>query len=551
MQFLKNNFWLLLLLALSLLTVLPLLELGFFIIHDNTQVQRVFEMRRALLDGMFPVRWVPDLGYGYGYPLFNFYGPLAYYFGGILTILGLNALDATKVMVIFAGLLSGLSMYLMAKEFWGKSGAFISAVLYVFAPYQALNIYVRGDFGETWAYAFIPLIFYGLLKFDNTSKFGYLIMGSIAYFAVITSHNLSALMISPFVLAGTVLLFIKSRKISLFLIPVLGILLAAFYWLPTLLEMKYTDVLSTIGGKADFRDHFVCLRQLWDSPWMYGGSIPGCIDGMSFRIGKLHIILSLIAFVTSLVFLKKYKEKVYVSFLLFLGFMFSIFLLISHSRFLWEVVPYMNFFQYPWRFLLLASFFSSLLSGSLLWYLSRSRLNDRSYLIATSILAISIILLYSKLFAPQEILFRDSDDYTNKEYLNWTTSRISDEYMPPDFLVPESSEEIVREKIKEEGVVLVDVKDTTDNFSAKLISDSDKNLLVRIPYFPAWQYSLNGEKINVEVSNSGVLVPISKGESYISAKFVQTPVEKFGNLVSLSGVVMIIVGIIYARKKKK
>src|SRR5438034_4789314 len=94
---------------LSFFTIIPLFHSGFFPVHDNAQVSRVYEMTRAIADGMFPVRWSNDFGYGYGYPVFNFYAPLAYYIGS--TIMFLTASDpliATKIMmglgIIFAGI---------------------------------------------------------------------------------------------------------------------------------------------------------------------------------------------------------------------------------------------------------------------------------------------------------------------------------------------------------------------------------------------------------------------------------------------------------------
>src|SRR5687768_13108845 len=68
-----NILIILLVLLLSLLSILPLFSQGFFPIHDDTQVARVSEMSNALKDGMLPVRWSENLGYGYGYPIFNFY----------------------------------------------------------------------------------------------------------------------------------------------------------------------------------------------------------------------------------------------------------------------------------------------------------------------------------------------------------------------------------------------------------------------------------------------------------------------------------------------
>src|SRR3989338_6324726 len=114
MRFLKSNYGLFLVLILSFWAIKPLLIPGFFPMHDDTQVARVFEMGKMLGSGVFPVRWVPDLGYGYGYPIFNFYAPLAYYIGGAFILLGFDALLATKLMMILGILLASVFMYLLA-----------------------------------------------------------------------------------------------------------------------------------------------------------------------------------------------------------------------------------------------------------------------------------------------------------------------------------------------------------------------------------------------------------------------------------------------------
>ena len=126
MKIVKNIFPIFIVLMLSFFSVKHLLMPGFFPIHDDTQVARVYEMGKALSDGMFPVRWVSDLGYGYGYPIFNFYAPLAYYVGGFFNVLGFDALVSTKIMMIIGIILSGVFMYLLARELWGEIGALIS-----------------------------------------------------------------------------------------------------------------------------------------------------------------------------------------------------------------------------------------------------------------------------------------------------------------------------------------------------------------------------------------------------------------------------------------
>jgi uncharacterized membrane protein len=241
MNLIKKLFPYLLIICLSFFAVKPLLQTGFFPIHDDTQVTRVFEMKNALADGMFPVRWSSELGYGYGYPIFNYYAPLSYYIGGVVNLLGVNSLDATKIMMIIGILLSGLFMYLLAKELFGKYGGILSAILYLFAPYHALDIYVRGDVAEFFGYAFIPLLFYGLYKIYLTNKFSFSFVAALGFAGIILSHNLTALMVFPFALVFAAFLIIKNKSI---LFPtifafLLGFCLSAFYFIPTLLEMIF------------------------------------------------------------------------------------------------------------------------------------------------------------------------------------------------------------------------------------------------------------------------------------------------------------------------
>ena len=79
------TFFIGLILAATLLW--PLFAAPYFSHHDDVQLIRIEQMSECLIDWQIPCRWVPDLGAGYGYPLFNFYAPLAYYIGGIMYLL--------------------------------------------------------------------------------------------------------------------------------------------------------------------------------------------------------------------------------------------------------------------------------------------------------------------------------------------------------------------------------------------------------------------------------------------------------------------------------
>lgn len=551
MKLLKENFWFITLFGLSLLAIIPFFHSGFFNIHDDAQIQRVFEMKSALFDGSFPVRWVGDLGYGLGYPIFNFYGPLPYYLGAIFSIFS-SPLIATKIMIAIGVVGSSFSMYFLAKEFWGKIGGLLSAILYLFAPYHALNVYVRGDIGEVYAYLFAPIIFYAIWKYYKTSKYSFIIIGSLSYCGLIISHNLSAMMLSPFIIFVTILLALLKRKYSIFFIPVLGIMISSFYFIPALSEIKYTNLMSAIGGTADFHDHFVCPIQLWSSPWMFGGSSKGCIDGLSFRLGKLHFIFIAAAISLALWFFKKEKEKSIIVLLSGSFLLLAIFLMLDQSKFIWEAVPQMKFFQYPWRFLLAASLFSSFLAGSIIYFLSKIQTQKNKIVLygIYLVLLVSPIILYSKLFVPQTYLEKNSEDYTNQYSLSWTTSKISDEYMPPNFSKPKSPNEIIKNKISADGVMIERISQKSNKLRVEIFSPESSDITIHIPFFPAWRFYLNGQPVNYKITNTGVLISIPKGRSAVEARFKQTNIEMIANFITVSGILILFAGIIYYKRKK-
>lgn len=114
----KKYWWLGLILILSFWALAPLFHPGFFPMHDDEQIARLYELHQALSGGQFPPRWVGNLGFGYGYPFYNFYPPLVYYLGEIFYLLGFSLITSTKIVVGLGFVLSGVFIYFLAKEFF-------------------------------------------------------------------------------------------------------------------------------------------------------------------------------------------------------------------------------------------------------------------------------------------------------------------------------------------------------------------------------------------------------------------------------------------------
>ncbi len=563
---LKQLISLCLLFFLSFWAIRPFFVTGFFPMHDDTQPARVFEMAQALSFGQFPVRWVGDLGYGFGYPLFNFYAPLPYYVGAFFNLVGFDALTAAKIMMVIGILAAGISMYFLVNTLFGKTAGLVAAILYLYAPYHAVNIYVRGAVGELYAFAFLPLIALGIFKIVKANgnqkqvKCGILI-ASTGFAIVLLSHNIlgliTGLLFSVILLVYLIYSLIKKQKLAtcyfLLATVLIGFGLSAFFTLPALAEKKFTRVEGLTAGGSDFHQHFVYPDQLWNSSWGYGGSAPGKEDGMSFKIGKLHLILGLLSIPLILYLYRTKRPKKYLclpaqagSLFYVLCFMFiiSVFMMLETSKSVWESIPILSYIQYPWRFLNITIFSLAVLSGFIFILLKKPL-----KIIIAGLIIVSVLLLNVKYFQPKEYLPLVSSDYTVKDILNYKISKISDEYLPPDFKIPQNREEIAREAIVgDDNLKIISRQEniTDKQYQLEIIEPVTVN--TNISYFPGWQTYLDGKGTEITSKDGRIAIDLPQGRHDLKITLQDTPIRKSANAISILSVFLLVYVSLFCKK---
>ena len=287
----KELFIIIALLILTVPVLLPLFKSGYFPTQDYIYVARIYEMKVALDDGHFPVRWVKD--FRNGEPLYNFYAPLPYYIGALLKFFpGLSYLVIIKILFGIGFILSTLAMFFLGKKLFGVLGGFIVGLMYLYAPYHSVDVYVRGALSESWALIFFPLIFLTSLNLSEKKSIKNMAFLSPSLAGLFYTHNVMTMISAPFILGWMAYLIFRTKDKSLikyYLISIVwGIGLGASFLLPAFFEKQFvkTDELTT--GYFDFRGHFVAVRQ-WFSPfWGYGASLWGAKDDMSFQVGLTH-----------------------------------------------------------------------------------------------------------------------------------------------------------------------------------------------------------------------------------------------------------------------
>lgn len=542
---------------LLLLLVFPsykhLLSKGYFPMHDDTQISRVFEMTKALKERQFPVRIVSDLGYGYGYPIFNFYAPFPYYIGSVFNMLSNDIVWSTKTMFLVGFILATISMYFLGKELGGIFGGITSSVLYTYAPYHGVNLYVRGSVGELYAYALLPLLLLAIIHIigkreDENEKSGIWVgIGSLILALILLSHNILGLItlgflllgISVYLLIGVITKKDRKKSINLLIMFFLGVGLSAFFTLPAILESNQTKVATLIEGTSNFSMHFLYIDQLWNSPWGYAGSSIGRADGMSFMIGKTQIIGALIGLSVALWSLKKRKlssAQIYAVIIISVVCVISVFMTLEISRIVWITLPYAAFIQYPWRFL------NTILLSICVFAAFIGLIQKKMWSIVLAVMIIGVCIGISvKYFIPQYLYEPDLKKYTSKKSLNFNISKISDEYLPKNINIPKS-ENAVSQSIFPNKVLrsVKELKNTAIEKKYNIDVQEPTALTMNLIYLPGWNVLFKNNSIETKNHEGKLQIVLPKGSGELDIKKVNTPIQTIGNSISFLSMILLV-----------
>lgn len=496
-----------LLILISLLPLLNLLTPGLPVTHDGQDhVARIANFYTSLTDGNLIPRWAANLNWGYGHPILMFLYPLPSYLTSVFHAIGFSLIDSTKLVFVTSYVGSILAMYLWLREKWGKEAGIAGAILYGFAPYRFVDLYVRGAIGEHVAFIFPPLILLGL---DRQS----LLLTSLATAGLILSHNAVSLMFLPII----VLYILYNRKaiirnISFLLV---GFAMSAFFWIPAFFEGKYT--LRDIVTKGEFSDRFVPWRWFLYSPWNYGGGAE-----FSKQLG----IAQWVSIILSIVFRNK------LTFLVFL----TLFLMTQESKFIWDNVSILQKFQFPWRFLSLTTFLTATIGA-----ITAPQLPKR-YVWVIGFLAIvsTFSMWHAKAYQTQPESF-----YTSV-YEGTTDTGESSPIWSVRFM--EKRQTNVVEVIEGEAKIEVIGRKTTKH-EYQIEASKRSRIVDNTLYFPGWKVFVDGKPVEIEFQDPAwrglMTFWVEPGVHQVDIAFGETKLRKFADIISLMGIVLLV--LIYAK----
>jgi hypothetical protein len=542
-------------------------------------LQRLHQLVSALTDGHFPVRWMPDANYGYGYPFYNYYAPLSIYISAIFRFTGLTFVRSIHAAQLLGFVVAGLGMFYLGRRWLGSPWAgLLAAVAYTVAPFHMVNVYVRGDsLAEFWAMAFYPLV---LLAADSllevtanrdqpaTNHMRWPVIGSrlaffaLAYAALILSHNISALIFSPFLLLYLILRLWQEHReegtqrkerqslplprspaplFAILAALVLAFALAAWFFVPALAEQDMVQLGPVTEGYFHFSNHFRDL-DLIQGNLLFDYNPDG---GAAFRMGLVQAGLALAG---AIVFIWR-RQSVTRSRLWFIlaGALIATTMITSLSRVLWEYLPLLSFTQFPWRFLSVQALFTALLTGALTLWPGR-------YVAPLMAAAASLVLLAGALLGlrTDHLTLTDADVTAERlAQYEWFTgnigSTVSAEYLPPEAQPRPYTSPWLNTGERDRVVALTGSlesaavsRQATRQGWVVTTGGQGATLLFATLYWPGWQATIDGVPAELQSQpGSGLMfLEVPAGSHEIDLILDRTPVRRLAEWVSLAAVLV-------------
>lgn len=528
------------------------------ILHDGQDhVARIANFYAALKEGILVPRWAASLNWGYGHPILMFLYPLPEYMASAFHFVGFTLVDSTKLVFGLAFISSAATMFLWMSSAFGIEAGIIAALLYAFAPYRFVDLHVRGALGEHVAFIFPPLCFYYVWKLSRTKSVrgAYLAALGAAFSiaALILSHNAIALMFLPIIgLYGLYLLIAEVKHRWLYSVAgaasvALGFALSAFFWLPALLEGKFTlrDIV-TAGGALT---RFVPWSWFVYSPWNYGGT-----DTLTKSLGYPQWV----GIVGAVLLLLKVKQKklraLFIG--LFIVLLTSFFIQTRSSAPIWIVSKILQDFQFPWRFLSVSVFVAAVLGGlsfpRIIDWLFRKMKIKRETLFIISCLLIITATWY--MWYPKGYQVHD-DSFYSGIYGGTTDTGESSPIWFVRFMEhpPDNPLDVV------DGDATVTVgKRTTTMHEYTITARKPTLMLENTLYFPGWMIYLNGLPTGIEWQNPtyrGIMTfRVTPGVNQsVRVAFGDTRTRTIGNRVSMLAFAFVLLtgigGLLWQKRK--
>jgi hypothetical protein len=525
---------------------------GHYMLFPVVDVYEICKIWSA--NGFGHVPWFPDYCFGYGYPYHTLYGPLGFYIGALFHfILGLDYGPATKLSFYASLYLSGLLMYAFvytigSREHWPRPAwwALAAASVYALTRYHLTDVFVRSVLGESWAWAALPGVYWGM-EVARRQRWPGMLLVSLMYAGLLLSHNITALWGSVFI-ATYPLLTTRDLKWPLTVAAggLLGTATSAFFWYPVLKLAKFTqkagDVVAMWGTPQLMHQQSIFWRQHFLEALGYGNTrFPGTESALGINIGfavLIGVILSAVG-----LFQRGLRGAQRQRLALFLLLTFLV-LFIMSPQMPWGRIPAVfRYIQFPWRLLIFTAFFgaaaAAMASPTIDRWIHPAILTGLAVIFAIPTLPMILMPPVIKRMSPDQLAkwnrrWESKGVYAGDSDRVFTPKWVSSDYLNPKFLA-ESPISANRLTVMSGDLVCVNYSHRGCIYEYNYKATADSEARIAVFYWPGWELRIDGNlrSENAKLGADGLVsLNLPAGSHRAELRYNPSPEGKFARLFS-------------------
>lgn len=509
---------------------------GMWRIFDDVHTVRTQEMVYELQRGQFPVRLLSRLGNGGGYLLFNFYSPFTYYLTAVLVFLGTSALNATKLMFQLAYVLAAFGMFGFLRVKFPKDWLvpLLGSVLLISSPYFNYDAYTRGALGELLGFALIPWVFLSFELLKTTKQWFWSLVLAVLIALQLFTHAISAFITLPFL----ALYFAFSlwhngqRQIFLQKLVLAGLVcfgLSATYFLPMWFEKSSVQYAQAEFVASGYKSGFLAITELLGLSRASDPSIK------PMTLGLLLTIVGLFSWVSLLIRTQHRRSAAF--FAICLGLCLVILTALSEP--LWRQSSLLQMAQFPYRYLIITTFI-------LVWLIVAgiAEIHQRilKSLVVVAVFALALV---------QHAEFAQVSGYyfvgEFKAEDPCTTTTWQAEYLPKHTSLCLTKSNPAQLASASGTLTVLNSKPIVGSTAIAIETNGQPGQLYIGKYaYPGWQLTTStGHKPLQPFGPEGIFTAdISAGETQFELSFVDTPIRKIGNWLTVLTAAITLLGLL-------
>lgn len=498
----------------------------------HIHISTIAQFTQALKDGEFPVTWSDGFG-SYGLPLPFIAHQTTSYLGAVMTLITQDVVLSYTLLFASSAVASTWLFYLFIKRHVTTTPAIIASLLFTFAPYRIINIYIRGALPEFFAACPILIVLLGIgWFFKDRNKLG--LLAIIAGVALLALTHPMMVVIGIFLFVPYFfycvwpvhsLLEVIKQAVFLGIALTLGLSLAGYYVVPLLLEMKY--LYQGLYPAPFLTDKFLNWESFFSPNWYYFYTHPGP-RGHFIQVGLLETLITISGVVWLATHWRNAIELKKLAVLATFIFLTLLFFVLPPSLWFYQHIFFLTSLQFPWRMLSALIFVPPLFLGILLQ-------KYRSSWLSLAIVLLLILLRFPQLYGKNFIAYSQDHYYFNIMNLHgqnmtpvWAGN--AQEYPPkPQQADVIEGQGIITQKIIKNG-----------SRSYTIVAQTPIRVVDYTFYFPGWKVRVDGQPTPIEFQDMnyrGVITYyVPAGQHQVKLTYESTKIRWAGRVLTMAGI---------------